>query len=340
MKVDGRLTAHQLPQIVEQARAHEAAGYDGLFSVENSHDALLPLGPAAEHTSTIELGTAVTIAFARNPMQVAYAAHQLQEWSGGRLVLGLGSQVKAHVERRFSMPWSQPAARMREFVLAMRAIWDTWDSGTPLAVDGEFYRHSLMPPFFCPPANPTPPKVYLAAVGERMTRVAGEVADGLLTHAFSTPRYLREAMLPRLTEGLAASGRTREDVAVSYLGFVVTGRTEEEMEGARRSVRDQLAFYGSTPAYRGVLDLHGWGDLHAELHTLSRSDDPDRWRLMGDLIDNQMLAEFAVVAEPDAVAKEIRTRFAGLVDRFSFDAPNSADLEFWAPIVAELRAGD
>lgn len=339
MKVDGRLTAHQLPGVIEQARAHEAAGYDGLFSAENSHDGLLPLGPVAEHTSSIEIGTAVTIAFARNPMQLAYVAHQLQEWSDGRLVLGLGSQVKAHVERRFSMPWSHPAARMQEFIRALHSIWASWDKGTPLAVEGEFYRHSLMPPFFCPPPNPAPPKIYLAAVGERMTRVAGEVADGVLTHAFSTPRYLREVTLPILEQGLAASGRERAAVAVSYLGFVATGRTEEEFEAAKRGVRDQLAFYASTPAYRGVLDLYGWGDLHTEAHTLSRTDDPERWQRMGDLIDDQILGEFAVVAEPEAVAKEILARFSGVVDRFSFDTPYPTDLKFWDPIVAELRAG-
>jgi probable F420-dependent oxidoreductase len=339
MKVDGQLTAHQLPELIAEARRYEAAGYDGLFSVENKLDALLSLAPVAEHTSTIDIGTAVTIAFARNPMQLAYAAHQLQELSGGRLVLGLGSQVKTHVERRFSMPWSHPAPRMREFVLAMRSIWATWDDGAPLAVDGEFYRHSLMPPFFCPPANPAPPKVYLAAVGEHMTRVAGEVADGLLTHAFSTPRYLREVTLPTLAQGLAKAGRERDDIAVSYLGFVATGRTEEELVRATRSVREQLAFYGSTPAYRGVLDLYGWGDLHTELNTRARSDDPDRFRRMGDLIDDQILAEFAVVAEPGAVAKEILARFSGVVDRFTFDTPYPTDPELWVPIVAELRAG-
>jgi probable F420-dependent oxidoreductase len=339
VKVDGRLTAHQLPAIVEQARRHEAAGYDGLFTAENKFDALLPLGPAAEHTTSIELGTAVTIAFSRNPMQLAYAAHQLQEWSGGRLVLGLGSQVKAHIERRFSMPWSQPAARMGEFVSALRSIWASWDSGQPLAVEGEFYRHTLMPPFFCPPPNPTPPKVYVAAVGEYMTRVAGEVADGLLTHAFSTPRYLREVTLPTLAAGAAGADRDPATVAVSYLGFVATGPTEEAFEAAKRGVREQIAFYGSTPAYRGVLDLHGWGDLHTELHALSRSGDAGSWRAMGDLIDDQILNEFAVVAEPDAVAKEILARFAGVVDRFSFDTPYETDIEFWDPIVAELRAG-
>ena len=190
----------------------------------------------------------------------------LQAFSGGRVMLGLGSQIKAHIEKRFSMPWSQPAARMREFILAMRAIWACWADGTKLDFRGDFYTHTLMTPFFNPGPNPHgDPRVFLAAVGERMTEVAGEVADGIILHGFTTERYVREVTMPALERGWARSGRTREQFELSGPMFVVTGTTEEEMAAARAGTCQQIAFYGSTPAYRGVLELHGWGDLQDEL---------------------------------------------------------------------------
>ena len=236
-------------------------------------------------------------------MQLAYTAHDLQAYSGGRFILGLGSQIKPHIERRFSMPWSHPAPRMREFIMAMRAIWSAWNDGAKLSFRGDFYQHTLMTPFFSPPPAPGgAPEVFLAAVGEAMTTVAGEVADGLLVHAFSTERYLREVTLPALSAGLAASGRSRAAVEVSMLAMIATGATEEEMARAVAGTRQQIAFYGSTPAYRGVLDRHGWAGLGDELNSLSRSSREDKWEAMGALIDDEVLHAFAVVAEPADVA--------------------------------------
>jgi probable F420-dependent oxidoreductase len=234
-------------------------------------------------------------------------------------MLGLGSQIKAHIEKRFSMPWSHPAPRMKEFISAMRAIWDSWQNGTKLEFRGEFYSHTLMTPFFNPGPNEFgPPKVFLAAVGEGMTRVAGEVADGMLVHGFTTERYLRERTLPAIEEGLKASGRDRGDFELSYPAFVVTGETDEEMESAAAGTRKQIAFYGSTPAYRGVLDLHGWADLQTELNILSKRGE---WDEMGRLIDDEVLNAFAVVGPPDEIAKQLSARFGDLVDRLNFYTP-------------------
>src|SRR3974390_595863 len=210
-------------------RPLETAGYDGASTFETNHDPFIPLALAARETNSLRLGTAVAIAFARNPMNVAQIGFDLQLLSQGRFTLGLGSQIRPHIQRRFSMPWSHPAARMREFVLAMRAIWSAWHDGTKLAFRGDFYTHTLMPPFF--DAGPNPygaPKVFLAAVGERMTEVAGEVADGLLAHGFTTARYMRDVTMPALERGLERSGRSRRDVEGSYPAMIVSGTTQQE----------------------------------------------------------------------------------------------------------------
>jgi len=321
--------------VVESARRAEATGYDGVWTAETSHDPFLPLVLAAEHTSRIQLGTGIAVAFARNPMNLAMVANDLQTMSEGRFMLGLGSQIKPHIEKRFSMPWSHPAARMRELILAMRAIWASWADGSRLAFRGEFYRHTLMNPMFDPGPNPYGnPKIFLAAVGQHMTEVAGEVADGMLVHGFTTERYLREVTLPALGRGMEAGGKTRADLQLSYPGMVVTGTTDEEWERARNAVRAQLAFYGSTPAYRPVLELHGWGDLQTELNTLSKRG---AWAEMADLIDEDMLQAFAVVAELDAIPGAVLARFGDIVDRFSFYAPYHLDPEQWAAVVAGFK---
>ncbi|WP_405856634.1 LLM class F420-dependent oxidoreductase [Streptomyces sp. NBC_01515] len=338
MKVDGKLSVWGTAEVVAEALHHEKAGYDGLWASESQHDPFLPLLLAAEHTDRLEVGTAIAVAFARSPMQLAYTAHDLQAYSGGRFSLGLGSQIKPHIERRFSMPWSRPAARMREYVSALRAIWAAWNEGEKLDFRGDFYTHTLMSPFFSPPPAPGgAPKVFVAAVGEAMTRVAGEVADGLLAHGFTTERYLREVTLPTVESGLDRSGRTRDDFSVSHLLLTATGRTEEELARAIDGTRRQIAFYGSTPAYRGVLELHGWGALGDELNALSKSSREDKWEAMGGLVDDEVLHTFAVVAEPERVAGEIRRRYGALVDRVSFYTAYEIDAEVWEPIVRELH---
>ena len=339
MKVDGKLAVWDTAAVIAEAARHEAVGYDGLWASESAHDPFLPLMLAGEHTERLELGTAIAVAFARSPMQLAYTAHDLQAYCGGRFSLGLGSQVKAHIERRFDMPWSHPAPRMREYISALRAIWTCWNEGAKLDFHGDFYTHTLMAPFFSPPPIPQgAPKVYLAAVGEAMTRVAGEVADGLMTHAFTTERYLREVTVPALERGLAKTGRRRDDFSISHLLLTATGRTQEEMDVAIKGTRDQIAFYASTPSYRSVLELHGWGALGEELTALSKSARDDKWAAMGSLIDDNVLNAFAVVAEPDRLAAEIRRRFDGVVERVSFYTAYQIDGSVWEPVTRELHA--
>ena len=226
LKVDAAVVS-QLSHVPAAAETLERRGYDGCWTAEINHDPFLPLALAAEHTSRIQLGTSIAVAFARNPMTVAQIGWDLQEYSEGRLLLGLGSQIKPHIEKRFSMSWSKPVARMREFVLALHAIWECWRDGTRLAFDGEFYTHTLMTPMFVPQPHPHGhPKVFVAAVGDRMTEMCGEVADGLIAHAFSTQRYFREVTIPTLTRGIERAGRQRRDVEVASPLFVVTGRDE------------------------------------------------------------------------------------------------------------------
>jgi probable F420-dependent oxidoreductase len=335
MKVDGGIPT-ELARTVQGAREAEAAGYDGGWTAETSHDPFLPLLLAAEHTARLDLGTGIAVAFARNPMTLAQTAYDLQAYSHGRFVLGLGSQIKAHITRRFSMEWSQPAARMRELIVAIRTIWDAWDSGTELDFRGDFYTHTLMTPFFDPGPNPHgQARIFLAAVGERMTEVAGEVADGLLCHAFTTEAYLRNHTLPALERGLARSGRTLDDVEISGPAFVVTGADEEEMQRSAAGVRRQIAFYGSTPAYRKVLEEHGWGDLQDDLNRLSKDG---RWDEMGDLIDDEVLDTFAIVAEPEQLAPKLAARYGHVVDRISFYPPYRDDPERWHAVMAALKA--
>ena len=334
MRVDGGI-GFDPAGVIEAARQAEEVGYDGLWSAETSHDPFLPLALAAEHTGRIALGTGIAVAFARNPMNLAVLANDLQTLSKGRFLLGLGSQIKPHIEKRFSMPWSHPAPRMRELILAIRAIWASWSDGSRLAFRGEFYRHTLMTPMFDPGPNPFgTPRIFLAAVGERMTEVAGEVADGMLAHGFTTERYLREVTVPALERGLDTSGRTRADVEISYPGLVVTGQDDAGFEAAAKAVRAQLAFYGSTPAYRPVLELHGWGDLQSELNALSKRGS---WDQMADLIDDEILHAFAVVGPLEEIAGKVLERFGGVVDRFSFYAPYPMAPERWAGVLARFK---
>ncbi|HVU72712.1 MAG TPA: TIGR03617 family F420-dependent LLM class oxidoreductase [Mycobacteriales bacterium] len=293
----------------------EAAGYAGAFTGELTNDPFLPLALAAPATERLTLGTSIVVAFARSPMTVAYTAHDLQRLSGGRFVLGLGSQVKAHITRRFSMPWGRGAEQMRDYVHALHAIWHSWESGERLAFDSEHYRHSLMPPAMVPAPHGFPrPPIYIAGVGDVMTQVAGEVGDGFLCHGFSTPRWIAERTLPALTEGRRRAGKAMDGYVVKASTFLATG-TDEEIAKAVDTIKGQIAFYASTPAYKPVLDLHGWGDLGTELTQLSKSG---RWSEMPDLVDDDVLDGFAIVAPPADVPRLVRERFDGLVDRLSF----------------------
>src|SRR5277367_6285764 len=334
MKIDGGIGFDPDGMAAEAIKAEEN-GYDGVWSAETNHDPFLPIAVGAAAVQKLEFGTGIAVAFARNPMNLAVLANDLQLLTKGRFMLGMGSQIKPHITKRFSMPWSHPAPRMRELIAAMRAIWATWETGEPLAFRGEFYTHTLMTPFFDPGKNPYGnPKILLAAVGELMTEVAGEVGDGLLVHGFSTERYLREVSLPALERGAAKTGKTRQDLTVSYPGFVVTGKNEADVERATKAVREQIAFYGSTPAYRSVLELHGWGDLQPELNTLSKRGD---WVKMGQLIDDDVLNAFAVVGPIEQVAAKVKARFGDIVDRFSFYAPYKIDPEVWRTVLAGFR---
>lgn len=341
MKIDGsgtitRLVGQDLRSSGERARALEAAGFDGLITAETASDPFFPLLLAAEHTQRIELITSIAVAFARTPTTLAHIGHDLNAFSKGRFLLGLGSQIQPHIEKRFSMPWSHPARRMREFILALRAIWACWYEGTRLDFRGEFYTHTLMTPMFTPTDKRFgAPRVLLAAVGPHMTEVAGEVADGLICHAFTTHRYLTEVTLPALERGLAKAGRRREDVQITYPAFIVSGASDEARASSRRAVARQIAFYGSTPAYRAVLELHGWGALQPELNTLSKRGE---WEEMGRRIPDEVLEEFAVVAEPAQVAPALLARFGGLIDRLA------TSLDFAPPeqrpdILEALRKG-
>jgi probable F420-dependent oxidoreductase len=334
MKVDAGLNA-TLAEVPDAIRALEDSGYDAAITTETSHDPFLPLLLAAEHSERIGLMTSIAVAFARNPMNTAMLAHDLNAYSRGRFILGLGSQIKPHVTKRFSMPWSSPAARMREYILALRAIWACWCDGRPLEFRGEFYTHTLMTPMFTPTdVEHGAPRVVLAAVGPLMTETAGEVADGVIAHAFTTRRYLEETTLPAVERGLARAGRRRADFEVCYPGFIVTGSDEQAFARSRQAVCKQIAFYGSTPAYRPVLETHGWGELQGELNAMSKRG---QWDEMGTLITDEILDEFAIVGEPREIAPKLVERYGSLVDRLALSLPFLSEEE-QARVAGELRA--
>ncbi len=334
MKVDGGI-GFDLKKAGAEAKALEEMGYSGILSAETSHDPFFPLVVAALNTERVDLMTSIAVAFARTPMILANIGHDLNAVSQGRFILGLGSQIRAHITKRFSMPWSSPAARMREFILAMRAIWANWNDKKPLEFTGKFYTHTLMTPFFTP-ANTEygPPRVFLAAVGPKMTEVAGEVADGVIIHAFTTEKYLREVTMPALERGFARAGKKRTDFEVSYPVFVVTGKDAKEIEAAKLATRRQIAFYGSTPAYRPVLESIGVGDMQSDLNAMSKQG---RWEEMGTLINDDILDAFAVIGEPSSIAGQIKSRYGDIVDRTSAAYANIPQADR-VKIVEELTA--
>jgi len=315
------------------AAAAEAAGYDGFAVAETKHDPFVLLALAARATSAITLQSGIAVAFARNPMSLAAQANDIQLVAEGRFQLGMGSQIRPHIERRFSMQWSHPAARMEEFIAAIRAIWNSWATGERLAFRGRFYQHTLMTDFFNPGPNPYGnPPVFLAAVGERMTAVAGRVADGMLCHSFTTEAYLRERTLPALQ---SARG-SLDGFTLCLPVFAAIADDDKKMAAAQTAVRAQVAFYGSTPAYRPVLELHGWGALHEQLNVLSRRQE---WAEMGNLITDEVLDTFAVSGNSAQVAAAVLQRFGDVIDRISLYTPLPPDPAALSAVTAALRGG-
>ena len=334
MRVDGGLTM-DLDKVEDNIRELEEMGYDGALVAETSHDPFLPLLLGARASERIELMTSIAVAFARSPMTLANVGHDLNAYSKGRLTLGLGAQIKPHISKRFSMPWGAPAKQMREFISAMRAIWACWHQGEKLDFRGEYYTHTLMTPMFTPTnCEYGAPKVFLAAVGPLMTQVAGEVADGIIIHAFTTEEYMRTVTMPAIEKGLEIGNRSRADFQVTYPGFVVTGVDEQSFEQARTIATKQIAFYGSTPAYKGVLDSIDAGELQGVLNTMSKEG---KWDEMGTLITDDILHKFAVVGEPKDIAAEMQRRFGDLVDRVS-SAYGTVPKAVQKDIIADLRA--
>ena len=314
MKIDSSLM-FEPAQVAAMAAQLEEAGYDGAYTFEGKSDPFISVAAAAMSTSQMELMTSIAVAFSRNPMNLAYLGNDLQNLSEGRFIMGLGAQVKAHIERRFSMPWSKPAARMREMVLAVKTIWDCWQTGEKLKFEGEFYNHTLMSPVFAPePGKYGVPKIFIAGVGPIMTEVAAEVGDGYFMHPFNTAKSMDELSLAAIGRGLEKAGKARDDYQVSAQVITATGLDEESMAAAVGSARNQIAFYASTPAYLPVLKCHGWEDLQVQANQMMREG---KWAELNDLVDDDILNTFAVVGTPSEVAGKIAERYSGKVDRIS-----------------------
>jgi probable F420-dependent oxidoreductase len=332
VKLDASLPPIALRQLPALAQAAEAIGFDGLWSTETQHDPFLPLALAAEHTLRISIGTAVAIAFARSPTVLAHTAWDLAEQSGGRFMLGLGTQVKAHIERRFGVPWpASPVTALREHIQVIRALWQAWQQGGRPNVRGEYYKVTLMTPFFSPGPQPHPViPIFVAGVNPGLARLAGEVADGFLVHPYHSRRYLREVVQPAMAEGAAGAGRGAGAVALSVTSIVATTPEEEQW------ARGQIAFYASTPSYRPVMALHGWGETADELRSLSQRG---AWAEMGECVTQEMLTAFAVLAPEQELPEALIERYAGSADRLGLYlpfTPGSRD-KFWHRLIARTR---
>ena len=334
MKIDAPLTT-DMRRVGAHAAELESLGYDGARLAELNHEPFMPLAIAAEHSEKIELVTSVVVAFARNPMTLAQAAHDLNAFAAGRLVLGIGSQVKPHIEKRFSMPWHKAAAQMREFIQAMNAIYDCWYDGARLEFEGEYYRHTLMPATFTPQnIQGTRPRIALSATGPLMTKVAAETADGMIMHPFSTERYMREVTLPAINEGLAKRGKSLDDFQLDYAPMLAVGETDEALERAVDHIRGRIAFYGCTVAYRPVLELHGWGALQDELIPLNRAHRQDD---MAALISDEILQTIAIIGKPADVVEQMKSRLGDVIHRTSI-AFAELSAETTAEMLSRLRS--
>jgi probable F420-dependent oxidoreductase len=334
MQFDTSLTPTSLRDLPPLARAADEIGFDALWTSETQHDPFLTLALVAEHSLRLSFGTAVAIGFARSPATLAYTAWDLAEVSGGRFILGLGTQVRPHVERRFGMPWPEsPVGKLRELIGAIRALWAAWQTGERLNFRGEYYKLTLMTPFFNPgPIDHPHIPIYIAGVNKGLCRLAGEAADGFHAHPYHSQRYLREVVRPAIAEGALRSGRDPGVVSVSVAAFVVTDAAEAEF------VRSQIAFYASTPSYRPVMALHGWGEVADRLRDLSRRGG---WGEMPGLVSDEMLGTFAVVSSPETLAEALKARYVGLADRLTLYtpyAPGERD-SFWRDLITGLRGG-
>jgi probable F420-dependent oxidoreductase len=328
MKVDSGIAQerefHSTGRIKELAQSSEHLGFDGMAVSEMAHDPFLALAICAHETSELELISSIAVALGRSPMVTAILGHDINAMSSGRFTLGLGSQIKPHITKRYSMPWHGPAAQMREYVEALHAIWDSWYLEEPLNYEGKFYSHKIMTPEFTPTNNEHGrPKVVMAAVGPLMQKCAAQVADGVIIHAFCTDKHLREVLVPGIQGNLKEAGRLPEDFEIHCPIFKVTGINEQEFEKSKEAIKYRIGFYGSTPAYRGVLETHGWEDLQPILHKLTREN---KWDKLVENISDEVLSAFAVVGEPLQVAEMIKQRYGDLVDRTTLDKTLPVDI--------------
>jgi probable F420-dependent oxidoreductase len=337
MRLDTGISTRDLSEVPGEAKRAEELGFDALWSMEAGNDGFLPLALAAEHTSRIKLGPSVAIAFPRSPMATAYTAWDLAALSKGRFILGLGTQVKGHIERRYGVKWEAPVPKLREYVMALKAIFKCWaEGGKKLAFQGKYYNFSLMTPFFAPRPHSYRIPIFIAGVNEHILRLAGEHCDGLHAHPFTSAKYLREFLIPRVEEGLSKAGRSREDFTISTTAFVILGRNREEIERAKDAVRQQISFYASTRTYKVVLDMHGWGDTAYKLNELAGKGE---WAAMPKFITDEMLDVYAVAGTYDNIAEKLQQRFDGLLDRVAFYVPYKAafDDSVWGKLCRQFN---
>lgn len=338
MKVGTNVRGRGLAQIPEDTIQAERLGYDFISTNETKHNPFLAATLASEHSSNMSVRTSIALAFARSPMDTAYMAWDLQALADGRFHLGLGSQVRGHIIRRFNMPWGRPAARMREYILAMRAVWESWQHGGKLDFQGDFYNFNLMPPFFDPgPIEHPDIKIYIAAVNERMQQVAGEVCDGVLLHSFNTPKHTEEVVLPNLEKGAAKAGKTLADLDIHGGGFIVTGANDEELETNMQEAKNSISFYASTRSYAPVMNTHGWNDTAQKLYRMSVDG---QWNQMGEHITDEMLDAFAVVGTYDSIVSRIKERYGSFAGSLSFSIPirSPEDEERLGEMVRSLKS--
>jgi len=329
MKFDAALAPMHLKDVPAVAEAAEAIGFDCLWTSETQHNPFLPIALIAEHTQKMMAGTAIAVSFARSPADLAYTAWDLAAQSGGRFILGLGTQVRGHIEKRFGMPWPEsPVGKLREQIQVMRAFWDCWQNDAKLRFNGEYYKIKLMSPFFNPgPIQHAEIPIYIAGVNTGLARLAGEVCDGFHAHPFNSPRYLREVILPAIEEGLQKAGRAREDLALSVTAFVATTPEEENF------ARAQISFYASTPSYRPVFGLHGWGDVAEKL---SEHAARGEWGEMFGLVTDEILETFCLVTDEDSLPVKLKERYEGIADRLTLYTPFTPGEkdDFWKQLVA------